>query len=478
MSVSNQVVTSVKWASFSKIIRIVLQYITLLVLVVYLSPSDFGLMSTAMIFIGFFNSVKDFGFSAALIQLEDKSEELLSSVFWLNVFIGIFFSAILFYSSTLIAVFYEIPELEFILEVLSINFVFNTIMALQNALFEKNMNFDILSKIEIFSISIGAMVAILFAILEYGVWALVFQTLTVSFLLMILNWIFSDFRPKFYFSISEVKKVFNFGIHLSGFNILNFFVRNADYFLIGKFLGMTELGFYTLAYRIMLFPIKNITSILSKVLYPALSKIGNDNSKSRKLYLNVGKSIAFVSFPLMIGFFVVNENMIKLFFSEKWTSIIDLLYLLVPIGMIQSVYTLAGAIYQSKNRTKLWFQWGIFSALITVLGFYFGLKWGVLGVAGSYLITNLLLVYPGSKIPFDLIGLKVFDYWKNLFPTFSISISMGIIVYLVKILTSGVFSEMFILFFMILVGIVVYIILSYQFNKDTMLKIMQRLKTS
>ena len=115
MNVSNQVVSGVKWTSFSKIIRIVLQYVTLLILVAYLSPSDFGLMSTAMIFIGFFNLIKDFGFSAALIQIEEKSDNLFSSIFWLNVFIGILFSAFLFFSSPFISGFYEIKELQIIL---------------------------------------------------------------------------------------------------------------------------------------------------------------------------------------------------------------------------------------------------------------------------------------------------------------------------------------------------------------------------
>ena len=96
MNVSNQLVSGVKWTSFSKIIKIVLQYVTLLILVAYLSPSDFGLMSTAMIFIGFFNLIKDFGFSSALIQLNEKTVELLSSVFWLNTLIGLFFSTFLF----------------------------------------------------------------------------------------------------------------------------------------------------------------------------------------------------------------------------------------------------------------------------------------------------------------------------------------------------------------------------------------------
>jgi PST family polysaccharide transporter len=478
MNVSNQVVSGVKWTSFSKIIRIVLQYVTLLILVVYLSPSDFGLMSTAMIFIGFFNLIKDFGFSAALIQIEEKSDNLFSSIFWLNVFIGILFSAFLFFSSPFISGFYEIKELQIILEVLSINFLFNSITTLQNSLFEKDMNFNILSKIEIIANSFGAIIAILLAINDYGVWSLVFQTLTVSFFLLILNWYYSKFRPKLIFEFSEVKKVLNFGLNLSGFNILNYFVRNADYFLIGKFLGMNELGFYSLAYRIMLFPIQNITSVVSRVLFPALSKLKEDNDKSKEIYLNVAKSVAFISFPIMIGFFVINENFVSLFFAEKWNPIINLLYILVPVGLIQSVYTLAGAIYQSRNRTRLWLYWGIISSFITVSGFYVGLNWGIIGVAISYLITNLILIIPGSKIPFNLIELRVVEYLKTILPTFFISVLMGLAVYFVRYLMVGIFNEIFVLVTLIVFGVAFYVVFSFQFNRTVMMKIFQRIKSS
>lgn len=466
MNVSNQIISGVKFASFSKIIRIGLQYVTLLILVAYLSPTDFGLMSTAMIFIGFFNLIKDFGFSSALIQLEEKTDELLSSVFWLNAVIGISLATLLYFASGFVANFYKIAELKLILEVLSINFIFSSISTLQNALFEKEMRFNIISKIEIISSSTASIVAITLAVLDFGVWALVFQTLTLSFLMLFFNWLYSDFRPKIVFSVNEIKKILHFGINLSGFNILNYFVRNADYFLIGKFLGMNELGLYSLAYRIMLFPIQNISSVVNRVVYPALSKVKNNKIETRKIYTNIVGSVAFFTFPLTIGFFVINESFVTLFLSERWYPIIDILYVLVPIGLIQSVYSLAGAIYLSQDQTKLWFKWGIISAMITVTGFYIGIKWGIIGVAISYLATNIILIYPGSKIPFNLIELSFKEYLSKISITLLISLIMGGIVFLIKQLITNYLGNLIVSFIiMVLIGIITYLLLSYKFNQ-------------
>jgi PST family polysaccharide transporter len=228
----------------------------------------------------------------------------------------------------------------------------------------------------------------------------------------------------------------------------------------------------------MLFPIQNITSVVSRVLFPALSKLKEDNDKSKEIYLNVAKSVAFISFPIMIGFFVINENFVSLFFAEKWNPIINLLYILVPVGLIQSVYTLAGAIYQSRNRTRLWLYWGIISSFITVSGFYVGLNWGIIGVAISYLITNLILIIPGSKIPFNLIELRVVEYLKTILPTFFISVLMGLAVYFVRYLMVGIFNEIFVLVTLIVFGVAFYVVFSFQFNRTVMMKIFQRIKSS
>jgi PST family polysaccharide transporter len=114
MDLRNQFVKSVKWASFSKFIRLSLQYVTLLVLAYFLAPKDFGLMSTAMIYIGFFNLIKDLGFASAIIRIEKESNTLYSSIFWINLFVGIFLSILIFLLSDVIAKYYKIKVFSFI----------------------------------------------------------------------------------------------------------------------------------------------------------------------------------------------------------------------------------------------------------------------------------------------------------------------------------------------------------------------------
>jgi len=475
MDLRNQFVKSVKWASFSKFIRLSLQYVTLLVLAYFLAPKDFGLMSTAMIYIGFFNLIKDLGFASAIIRIEKESNTLYSSIFWINLFVGIFLSILIFLLSDVIAKYYKINDLRFIIRVLSFSFFFSSLTGLPNSILEKNMRFNILAGIEVIATFLASGTAIILAILEYGVWSLVLQNIVFVSITFCATWLAADFLPSFSYDKNEIKKVLGFGIHLSGFNILNYLVRNADYFLIGKFLGMQSLGYYSLAYRIMLFPIQNITSVINRVLYPILAKVKDDNTRTQKIYLSVSKSVAFFTFPIMLTFFVVNNNFVTIFLSEKWQPIIPVLYVLVPIGMLQSVYTLAGVLFLIKDKTQLWFYWGIFSAIITLLGFYIGLKWNILGVAIGYLISNLILMFPGSYIAFNLIKLKVQSFLKNLSRTFAISMTTAFLTFLLKIVINDI-NSYYSFFLLISFSLTAYFLLSYKFNKNLFSKLIRQIK--
>jgi PST family polysaccharide transporter len=177
----------------------------------------------------------------------------------------------------------------------------------------------------------------------------------------------------------------------------------------------------------------------------------------------------------MLTFFVVNNNFVTIFLSEKWQPIIPVLYVLVPIGMLQSVYTLAGVLFLIKDKTQLWFYWGIFSAIITLLGFYIGLKWNILGVAIGYLISNLILMFPGSYIAFNLIKLKVQSFLKNLSRTFAISMTTAFLTFLLKIVINDI-NSYYSFFLLISFSLTAYFLLSYKFNKNLFSKLIRQIK--
>jgi len=258
-----------------------------------------------------------------------------------------------------------------------------------------------------------------------GVWSLVGQALCGSIVITILLWIASPWRMQRRLDWTEVRSVASYSLNLSGFNVFNYFVRNADNLIIGRYLGTTALGYYSLAYRLMLYPLQNISGVLGRVLFPIFVQMQDNNARFGRTYLRVCASISVITFPLMLGLLAVAEPFIAVVFGPRWMPVATLLMILAPVGMAQSIGTTVGHIYKAKGRTDWMFHWSIFSGIITVLFFILGLRWGVVGVAAAYAIWNFLLIYPNYAIPFKLIKLPVRDLVVALWPALKASLVMA-----------------------------------------------------
>lgn len=152
------------------------------------------------------------------------------------------------------------------------------------------------------------------------------------------------------FSITEVKSILRFSSNLIGFNIINYFSRNSDQIIIGKFFNATLLGYYSLAYRIMLFPIQNITFVLTRSLYPILSRLQNDKKSSFDIYLNTLKTISIIIPPMMFGLAVVSKDFITVVFGEQWSPVSSILIWLAPTAILQSLISTTGSVFMSQGK--------------------------------------------------------------------------------------------------------------------------------
>ena len=470
-SLSNFAFNSIKWSGFSQFGRQGFQIVTSIILARLLLPEDFGLVGMAFIIIGFLNILKDLGTSAAIIQKGDVEDKLLSSVFWLNVTFGICITAILICFSKYISLLFNDVRVGPILNVLSLSFFMTSLGNVHQAMLEKKLQFKKLAKIEIIATSVGSVLGILSAFGGLKVWSLVIQSLSTIFINSALLWYFEKWHPRFYIHIVELKSLFRFSSFLTGFNFFNYFTRNADNFLIGKYLGAYNLGYYNLAYRMMLYPLQSITVVISRVMYPLYSSIKNDHERFRTIYIKVAQSIALITFPLMIFMIVVRHELILNVFGKNWIPSEILILILAPVGMIQSVDATVGLIYQSTGRTDILFKWGLGSGIIAVIVFIVGLKWGIIGVATGYMIYSFALFIPGLYIPFKLIGLKVVVFLENLLRIFLISLSMGILVYSAGLIIKvpGI-SELII---KSMIALVIYVSFNYVFNKKIISEILE-----
>jgi len=376
-------------------------------------PRAYGLMGMAAVVIGFVGLFRDIGTSSAIVQRRDIDDDLLTSVFWLNMSMGLAVGGACWLAAPWVALFYREPALSVILRALSFLFLISSLSGVHIALLVRDLRFGRLAAIELIGGTAGLAVAVTCALLGADVWSLVMNLLAITAVSTAVALWAKPWWPKLHFSWAEIRAVSGFGLNLSAYNIVNYFARNADNLLIGKYLGAAPLGYYALAYNIMLFPVQAVSQTLGRVLFPAFAAMQSDYARFRQAYLRSSAAIAFFTFPLMAGAAVLAPELITLFLGPRWGPVAPVLRVLAPIGMLQSLTAVTQHIYLSTGSTGAMFRWNTLFSAVLVAGFVAGLPWGIMGVAAIYAVLSFLLVFPTLAIPFRLISLPLTALWKS-----------------------------------------------------------------
>jgi PST family polysaccharide transporter len=413
---------------FSQAGRVIAQLLGMVILARLLSPSDFGVVAMAWLVTGFAGIFHDFGTKAAVIQRRELPSALLDSVFWLNVGIGIAIAILIALLAPIIAVAMREPQLTGVLWLLALGFPIASLGLVQQALLERASRFRSVALIECCAAFAGLAAGVLAALAGWGVYSLVYQAIVAWIVVTAGLWAASTWRPAWRCSLARIREIAGFSGNLVGFSIVNYFARNIDTVLIGRFLGATELGYYNLAYRLMLWPLQHISRVVGRAFFPALSRLQDDKPRLRQAYVRAAAAVFLITAPLSLGLFVLREPFVLALMGERWLKVADLLFWLAPVSMVQSVGTTASWLYLSTGRTDVMFKFAVFSSVAVTCAIVVGLQWGVEGVAAAYCATALVLFWPNLAVSFRLVGLSVPAFLRRLSPTFFVALLMALFV--------------------------------------------------
>jgi len=463
MNLRSKTLKGISWSGTAQVCKQMSQFVVTVILARLLSPGDFGLIGMAAVFTNFVYSLSELGFGSALIQKQDAKAEHFNSAFWLNIVLGLALMSLLMAAAPMIASFYNMAELKLIVMALSLNFIIASLATIQTSILTKAMEFKKLAIVEFSSILISGIAAVYFAITGHGVWSLVYQQIIFTSVSTILLWLNSDWRPQWMFSIQAIKDMFNFSAQLTGTSIVYYFSRNLDYLLIGKFLGAQALGYYALAYKLMMVPLHSISWVVNSVMFPAFSKIQNDLPKVREVYQKMVKSISLITFPLMFGVFAIADEFIRVFYGPQWEPVILLLKILCFCAMIQSVLTTVGNIFLSQGRADLQLKLSIISTMATLGAVVVGLQWGIIGVAVCYTLKEIFWMIYVERIVNNMIQLRLSHFYANFLTSLIIGIGVFGVITLAKIfINAGLLST---LLGGLLVGGLTYVVLLFLFKE-------------
>ncbi|WP_226682035.1 teichuronic acid biosynthesis protein TuaB [Sutcliffiella horikoshii] len=434
-TITKQILTGAKWTGISTVIITVIQVVQFALLGNLLSKEQFGIVGMITTVVIFTQILLDMGFSAAIIQKEKVTNEQLSTLYWLNIIVGIVLFVLLYFTSPFIAGFYNQDELIPLIKVLGIMFLIAPIGQQFQYLLQKDLNFNLLSKIEVLAnvASFFSLVALVFFIQE--LYAYVISQVFLHSLKGILFFVVysKKWKPSFIFNFASIKELMSFGIFQLMSRLVNRIGANIDYILIGRFLGAEALGIYSLAYQVVTIPVQKINPIITRVAFPVFSRSQSDNALLSEGFLNVTKILALVSLPLLLGLIAISDVFIEVFFGERWLVAAPILSILAIVGILRVLMNPNGSVILAKGKANIAFYWDFGVMLLYGFTMYYATKYDIYVVAWTYVITSFINFFIGRWLLKRLIDLHLGEYIKTLMKPLFVTGLMAGIVYFLKI---------------------------------------------
>lgn len=360
----------------SRFSKIFIQLVVNAVLARLLTPAEYGIITIITVFSTFFNTFVDMGFGAAVIQHKDLSDEDINHIYSLTVYLGLVLAIVFCVASIPISSFYGNGVYMKLGPLLALSLFFNAINMVPNSILMRDKKFMAVAIRTVVVYLGGGLVAIFLALFHFSYYSLVLQTVLIAFASYIWNY-FST-RPKLWFKISKssISKVASFSFYQFAFNVVNYFSRNLDNLLTGKFLGDVQLAYYDKAYTLMLYPVNNLTGVISPVLHPMLSDYQDNHKYIYDAYIKISRILGILGIYASAFCFLASKELTLIIYGPQWEFSIQCFKVLSVIVVTQMLNSTSGAIFQSLGNTKLLFTSGIINTVITIIMILIGLVGG------------------------------------------------------------------------------------------------------
>ncbi len=439
------------------------------------APESFGVVAMVTAITGFLAIFMDLGFSSAVIQNKNVTQKQVSTLFWFNILIGVGIAGFIALMAPVIVAFYNEPRLSGITWAYAASILISCIALQHNALLKRQMRFKTISGITIFSTATSILVGIGMAWAGFDYWAIVGITVSFTLVNCVATWACCDWRPSLVFDLPKVKKLVSFGVGITGFDFVNYFARNLDNILIGRYIGAVALGLYSKSYQLLMIPITQLRGPLNTVAMPALSALQDQPGRYSDFYRHYVFLLAFFSMPLVVFLFVYVDEVILLVLGDQWIAAGVIFQLLAVAAFIQPVGGTSGVVLITMGQTRKYFVLGVVNAILTVIGYAIGIRWGVTGVAISYIIVNYVTFVPALYWAFRQTPVKLSSFLSEISYPIVFSGVSGLISYMFKDAFSPYWPDLLVVAVGFTVGAGSYISLWF-LSRQTMQKFKSVLK--
>lgn len=418
MSIKNKTISGLKWSFTDNMVNQAIHFVIGLVLARLLSPTEYGIIGMAMVFMAVSETFIDSGLSQALIRKQDCSDADYNTMFYTNIALGVATFLIVFFAAGAISRFYDNPDLYLLTRVMAINLIINSFGMVETAMLTRQVDFKRQTKITLIANVSSGIIGIVLAFIGFGYWSLAIRTLCQnSFRVLLLHYT-SSWKPKLIYSIQSLKEMLGFGVKLLISGLIARIYQEIYKLVIGKYFSATELGFYTRAEQFKNLPSTNIQNTTDRVTYPILSSMVGDDKKLKAGYKKLIKLMFYITSTLMLLMIINAREIVLILIGEQWAPSIDYLKIICISGMLYPLHSLNLNMLKAKGRSDLFLRLEIIKKIMVIPVIVIGIQFGMIVLLWSMVFNSFFAYLINAFYSARLINYPTIEQLMDIAPTF------------------------------------------------------------
>lgn len=386
------------YTALGKYSIVVVQLLVTALLARLLTPNEMGIVSAVNVFLVFFQLLADFGIGPAIIQNKDLTNKEVNGIFSFSLYIAFGLSILFIFLGYPMSRFYGNDVFIPISMILAIAVFFYGILVVPQSIILKEQNFKLVNLTTLAGAVVSGIVSITLALLGFSYYSLIIGNTAKAATLFIVFYMKTETKISLKFSWAPLKKIYAFSRNQFLFNFINYFSRNLDKLLIGRYFSQSALGYYDRAYQISLYPNQVLTSLVTSVIHPILSDYESEKDRIKQVYLRISNLLATLGMPLSVFLIFSADDIIYFLAGEQWAGSVPVFQILALSVWIQMILSSTGGIFQSGNRTDLLLLSGVLSTIVNVAGIIAGILLGQIEYVAVFLVISFSLNFIQANI--------------------------------------------------------------------------------
>lgn len=433
-SLKDKTIKGVAWSGIDNIAQFGVTFLVSIVLARLLSPDDYGLVGIIAIFTSVCQALINGGFTTALIRKKDANDDDYNTAFIVNLGISLLLYVVIYLCSPFIAGFFHREELIALTQVSSLGMIIGALGLVQQTRLTKRIDFKTQTKITIVASVVSGIVGIVMALMGFGVWSLVAQSLTSQGLRTVLLWVANKWVPQLHFSSDSFHELFGFGWKMMVSGLIDTVWKELYQVVVGKFYSPATLGQYTRAKQFSTLFSSNLTSVIQRVTYPVLSNIQDDKGRMVAAYRKMIKTTMFVTAVSMFFLGAISEPLLYCLIGPKWHEAAVYLPLICITGSTYPLHAINLNMLQVQGRSDLFLGLEVIKKIIGIAPLSVCIFYGILPMLYTSILTNIIGYFLNSYYSGKFLGYSSWMQIKDIAPSYGIATLVALSVFFLKYL--------------------------------------------